>query len=137
MEVLAGNISYMDKNEVSNLIDSYKDLPKSNPRKALVSAQDAYTLCTNLDFEEGKIKALILMGESLYALAEFDLAKQKFYEALSPALEIQNKKLVSPKRFSLKRRLFKIFDVVTLNDISTGIINSVPIFRSHGFSAGG
>ena len=92
MEVLAGNISYMDKNEVSNLIDSYKDLPKSNPRKALVSAQDAYTLCTNLDFEEGKIKALILMGESLYALAEFDLAKQKFYEALSPSLEIQNKK---------------------------------------------
>jgi signal transduction histidine kinase len=92
MEVLAGNISYMDKNQVSNLIDSYKDLPKSNPRKALVSAQDAYTLCTNLDFEEGKIKALILMGESLYALAEFDLSKQKFYEALSPALELQNKK---------------------------------------------
>ncbi len=65
MEVLAGNISYMNKNEVSNLIDTYRDLTKSNPRKALVSAQDAYAICTNLDFEEGKIKALIVMGEKI------------------------------------------------------------------------
>lgn len=92
MEVLAGNISYMDKNEVSSLIDSYRDLNKSNPRKALVSAQDAYDICKNLNFEEGKVKALITMGESLYALSEFELALQKFYEALSPALEQDNKK---------------------------------------------
>ncbi len=92
MKVLAGNISYMDKNEISNLIDSYRDLTKSNPNKALVSAQDTYELAKNLDFDEGKIKSLILMGESLYVLSEFDLALRKFYEALSPALEMHNKK---------------------------------------------
>ena len=92
MEVLAGNISYMDKNEVSNLIDSYKDLSKSNPRKALVSAQDTYEIARKLGFEEGKIKSLILMGESLYVLSEFDLALRKFYEALSPVLDLQIKK---------------------------------------------
>ncbi|MBS1493578.1 MAG: tetratricopeptide repeat protein [Bacteroidetes bacterium] len=92
MEVLAGNISYMNNNEVSNLIDSYKDLTKSNPRKALVSAQDTYDLANKNDFDEGRIKSLMLMGESLYALSEYDLAMQKFYEALSPALAFQNKK---------------------------------------------
>jgi len=92
MEVLAGNISYMDNNEISNLIDSYKDLPKSNPRKALVSAQDTYDLAEKVDFEEGKIKSLLLMGESLYAISEFELSLQKFYEALAPALGFENKK---------------------------------------------
>jgi signal transduction histidine kinase len=95
MEVLAGNISYMNNNEVSNLIDSYRELNKSNPRKALTSAQDAYEISKNLNFEEGKIKSLITMGESFYALSEFDLAMQKFYEALGPALEIDNKKYES------------------------------------------
>lgn len=92
MKVLAGNISFMDKNELSNLIDSYKDLIKSNPSKALASAQEAYELSKNMDFEEGIIKSLILIGESLYVLSEFELALRKFYEALSPALEMQNKK---------------------------------------------
>ncbi len=95
MEVLAGNISYMDNNEVSNLIDSYRDLTKTNPRQALLSAQEAYELSQNTNFEEGKIKALIVMGESLYSLSEFDLALKKFYDALSPALELESKKYES------------------------------------------
>lgn len=92
MKVLAGNISYMDANEISILIDSYRDLPKSNPSKALTSAQDTYEFAKRIDFEEGRIKSLILMGESFYALTEFDLSLQKFYEALAPALGFPNKK---------------------------------------------
>lgn len=92
MEVLEGHISQMDKNEISNLIDSYKEITKKNPRKALVSAQDAFEISKNLDFDEGKIKALIVMGESLYSLSEYELAMKKFYEALPYALKLQNKK---------------------------------------------
>lgn len=95
MEVLAGNISYMEQNEVSNLIDAYRDLTKSNPRKALVSAQETYELSQNINFEEGKIKSLVVMGESLYVLSEFDLSLKKFYEALGPSLELQSKKYES------------------------------------------
>ena len=92
MEVLAGHISEMDENEVSNLIDSYKEITKSNPKKALVSAQDAFEISKSLNFEEGQIKALIVMGESLYSLSEFELALKKFYEALPYALKLQNRK---------------------------------------------
>ncbi|MBS1515829.1 MAG: tetratricopeptide repeat protein [Bacteroidetes bacterium] len=95
MEVLTDNtdnILVMDNDEINSLLDSYKDLPKSNPQKALVSAQDAYEISGKNNFEEGKIRSLLLMGESFYALAEFELALKKFYEALAIALRLQNKK---------------------------------------------
>jgi len=95
MQNVADNITHVDdvsKESITQLIDKCKDLPKTDPRKGLLIARDAYNQSEGINYDEGKIRSLMIMGESLYSLSQFDLAMNKLYEALPIALSLQSKK---------------------------------------------
>ena len=95
MQNLADNIAQLSpvsKESILQLIDSCKELPKADPRKGLLIARDAFNQSEEISFEEGKVRSLIIMGESLYVLSQFDLSLNKFYEALPLSLNLKSKK---------------------------------------------